>query len=304
MSSAAVKRDSFGRVIAIINGKGGLGKTTLCSNVGGLMARNGYKVLLVDIDPQGNLGLDLGYADTDQDDLGKGLSAALQGLVSDVRVVRGVREGLDVIVGGSALHGAAAALAAPSRGIDPRDALANVLEPLVDEYDLILIDCPPGNESLQTTAIGAARWVVAPSRVDEGSGRGLKELSERVEGVVSVNPKIDLLGIVLFDIEKSATRVDAQAREMVTEILGSGDKLFTSSIRHSVSVAQQTRKFGKLVHELEEHAQSQPEWWQQLRDGNPAGERVTRTAGNVADDLYAFTAELMERLVAHEAAEE
>lgn len=300
MTKTSPTRTQLERVVAFINGKGGVGKTTLTSNVGGLMARNDHKVLIVDIDPQGNLGLDLGYADTEQDDLGKGLSAALQGLVDDVKIVKGVREGLDVIVGGSALHGAAAALAAPARGVEPRDALAKVLAPLADDYDLILIDCPPGNESLQTTAIGAARWVVAPSRVDEGTGRGLVELSERLESVVDVNPALDLLGVVLFDLEKSATRVEAEAREMVTEVLGSGEKLFSSSIRHSVSVAQQARKFGKLVHELDEYSKAQPEWWQQLREGKPVGDRVTRTAGNVADDLHAFTAEMMQRLVAQE----
>lgn len=299
VSKQTVSRDQLQRVVAVINGKGGVGKTTLTANAGGLSARSNYRVLIVDMDPQGNLGLDLGYADTDQDDAGRSLSAALQGLTPQVNVLRGVRENLDVIVGGSALHGASAALAAAQRGNDARDALVRVLQPLADDYDLILIDCPPGNESLQTAAIGAARWVVAPSKVDEGTGRGLMELAERLEQVVAVNPDLDLLGVALFDVEKSATRVEREARKMIAEVVGSEDVLFTASIRHSTAVAQQARRFGKLVHELDEYAKTQPEWWQ-IRRGEAAGEQVTRTASTVADDLHALTNEIMQRLARRE----
>lgn len=182
MSREAIARDALQRVVAVINGKGGVGKTTLTANAGGLMARSGYRVLIADVDPQGNLGLDLGYADGPDDDAGRSLSAALQQLTPDVRVLRNIRENLDVIVGGAALHGAAAALAAAQRGADARDALARVLVPIAHDYDLILVDCPPGNESLQTAAIGAARWVIAPSKADEGTGRGLMELASDSSG--------------------------------------------------------------------------------------------------------------------------
>lgn len=300
MVAISIDRSELDRVIAFINGKGGVGKTTICANTGGSMARSGYKVLIVDIDPQGNLGLDLGYADTDDDDAGKSLSAALQELTTNVSVLSNVRENLDVIVGGSALHGAAAALAAPRRGKDVRDALARVLAPIADEYDVILIDCPPGNESLQAAAMGAARWVVAPSRADEGTGRGLSELADRLHDVLAVNPRVELLGIALFDIEKSATRVEAEARKMVTEVVGSDRVLFNSSVRHSVSVAQQSRRYGKLVHELDEFAQKQPEWWKVRRGEAEAGEQVTRSASNVSEDMHALTIEIMERLIERE----
>lgn len=300
MADTTINRDDLDRVIAFIMGKGGVGKTTLCVNAAGIMARSGYKVLVVDIDPQGNVGLDLGYADGDGDDAGKSLSAALQELTQEVFVLREVRENLDVIVGGSALHGAAAALGAPRRGKDVRDSLARVLVPIASEYDVILIDCPPGNESLQSAAMGAARWVVAPAKVDGGTGRGLEELADRLHDVLAVNPNIELLGVPIFDLEKKATRVEAEARRMVTEIVGSEDVLFKSSIRHSSAVAQQERRFGKLVHELDEFAQTQPAWWEIRRGAVEAGERVTRSASNVAEDMHSFTVEMLERLQGRE----
>lgn len=300
MTAIGIDREELVRVIAFINGKGGVGKTTLCSNMGGILARNGQRVLVVDIDPQGNLGLDLGYADTDDDDNGKSLSAALQELTPSVNILQNVRENLDVIVGGAALHGAAAALAAPRRGKDVRDALARVLAPIAEDYDVILIDCPPGNESLQAAAMGAARWIIAPSRADEGTGRGLSELADRLHDVLAVNPDVELLGIALFDIEKAATRVEAEARRMVTDITGSSDVLFNASVRHSISVAQQSRRFGKLVPELDEFAQTQPQWWEIRRGEAEEGERVTRSASNVAEDMHALTHEMLERLIDRE----
>lgn len=296
MNNAALDRTVLDRTIALINGKGGVGKTTLCANIGGVMAKSGARVLLVDIDPQGNLGYDLGYADDQRDDSGRSFSAALQGLM-DVNVLRDIRPNLDVIVGGSALHGAAAALASPDKSqVDARDALAIILAPIADQYDLILIDCPPGSLALQSAAIGAAHWVIAPAKIDEATGRGLSELADRLESVVETNPHISLLGVVLFDIETTATRVAAGTRSMVAELLGGKEKLYKSFVRHSVTVAQQARSYGKLVHELDEFAKKQPKWWQSLREGKPAGERFTDTATSVADDMHAIAQETMARI--------
>ena len=295
-----VDRAALERVVAVINGKGGVGKTTLAANAGGLLAKSGYKVLLIDADPQGNLGLDLGYADTDRDDAGKSLASALL-FGNPPTILRDVRPGLDVIVGGSSLHHAAAALAAAQKGTAPREALARVLAPLAGGYDLILIDCPPGNESLQTAAIGAARWALVPAKADEGTARGLVEIAQRLEQVVDINPDLDLLGVALFDVEKQATRVEEAARQMVTETVGTKDILFHASVRHSTAVAQQTRRRGLLVHELDEYARHQPAWWKIRRGEAPAAETVSRTASNVADDLHALTAEIIERLTEREA---
>ncbi|QZN85427.1 ParA family protein [Cellulomonas sp. C5510] len=201
-----------------------------------------------------------------------------------------------MIVGGDALHAASAALAASKGRTDPRLALARVLAPLAGDYDMVLIDCPPGNEALQSAAITAARWALVPSKADEGTARGLTEIARRLDQVIDVNPDLDLLGVVLFDVENQATNVRENARRMIAEVIGTRAAIFDAVIRHSSSVAQQARGRGLLVHELDEAARRQPEWWQIRRGVVAAGELVTRTAASVADDLHALTTQLVTRL--------
>ena len=294
-----VARDLLTRVVAVINGKGGVGKTTIAANTAAFLGLSGFRVLLVDFDPQGNVGFEFGYADTDRDDFGKSFAAALL-FGNEVNVLKDVRPGVDVIVGGKELHHANAALAAARRGEEPRDALARVFAPLAEQYDLIVIDCPPGDEALQTAAIAAARWAIVPAGVDRGTQRGLVEVAERMEGVLDLNPDVELLGVVVYGVEKQATVVEENTRQMIAEAVGTRDVLFQTTIRHSNTVAQQTRNRGLLVHELDDYARSQPEWWKIRRGEAEAGQAVSRTAGNVADDLHALTQEIVERLTARE----
>ena len=299
-----VDRTALQRSIAVINGKGGVGKTTVTANVAGLLARSGWRVLAVDMDPQGNLGIDLGYASTDDDDDGASLAGSLLfGQATQPLVA--VRPNLDVLRGGDALHHAQAGLAAKS-GKSPSQAvlaLANVLAPIAADYDAILIDCPPGNDALQSAAIAAARWVVVPSRADAGSQKGLEDVARRLDSVLAHNPEVDLLGVVLFDVDTSASRVREKARTMVAETLGSENVLFDATIRHSSPVAQEVRDRRVLVHELDEFVRQGPEWWKVLRGEAAAGQSGPRSATSVADDLHALTGELVARLAAREAEE-
>ncbi|MFC7164497.1 ParA family protein, partial [Aquipuribacter hungaricus] len=128
-------RTTLRRVVAVINGKGGAGKTSITANVAGLVANSGFRVLVVDMDPQGNLAEDFGYTQGEADDQGQSLAAALAfGQPATPR--RDVRPRLDVFVGGYHLDAAAAALAAAKDQVGARLALARVLEPLGEDYDL------------------------------------------------------------------------------------------------------------------------------------------------------------------------
>lgn len=300
-----VDRAALGRVVAVVNGKGGVGKTTITANVGGLLAAGGYRVLLVDLDPQGNLGEELGYTGSDQDDDGRALAQSLAfGL--PLQPVPGVRPGLDVLPGGADLDMAAAGLTMKAQK-DPdaaKLALANGLQSLAGEYDLILIDCPPGQETLQQAALAAARWALIPVKTDASSRKGLRDVARRLDAVVSINPDLDLLGVVLFGVNRSARRVSDTAREAIAADVGDPHAVLTATIRHVEAAAQETRERGLLVHELEEAVMAGPKWWELRRSktADRGGPRV-RSATGLAEDFQALGSELVARLTAAESRE-
>lgn len=289
------------RVIAFINGKGGVMKTTLSANVGGLAAASGYRVLIVDFDPQGNLAEDLGYTETDRDDHGRALAAALT-FGGAVEPVRGVRENLDVLTGGVHLEQATAALASKAAK-DPHGAklaLAALLKPLASDYDLIIIDCPPGDETLQNAALAAARWAVVPIKSDASSRKGLAAVAHRLDAVLEINPSLDLLGVILVGVGKSATAVQERARKLVAEAFQDDSVLFGGVVRHSEATAQATRERGLLVHELDDAVRKGPKWYEVIRGEAQAQSLAPKSSGSVADDLLAITQEMIARITAAE----
>jgi len=303
--SQHVDRVALDRVIAVINGKGGVFKTTLTANIGGLLASSGFNVLLVDLDPQGNLAEDCGYTDTDKDDGGVSLATGLA-FGQEVKPLSDVRLNLDVLAGGPALEQASAGLVAKShKDADAaRLALAKVLEPIAMNYDMILIDCPPGDETLQTAALAAARWALVPVKTDKSSRKGLLGVAARLESVLTVNPSLDLLGVVIVGTGTNSTAIQREAREHIAELFGADhDVAFAATVRHSEATAQATRERGLLVHELDERVRSGPKWYEVVRGEATAAALAPRTAGSVADDLQAITQELVSRITASEAQE-
>ncbi|WP_394253033.1 ParA family protein [Arthrobacter pityocampae] len=292
------------RVVAIVNGKGGVGKTTITANIGGMLAASGYRVLLVDMDPQGNLAEELGYTDAAVNDDGMALAQTLV-FASDPKPAVGVRENLDVLMGGSHLDMAAAGLTLKAQK-DPaaaKGALANGLEGLADKYDLIFIDCPPGQETLQQAALAAARWALIPVKTDASSRKGLRDVARRLDAVVSINPDLDLLGIVLFGVNRSARRVSESAREAIRQDLGSGAPIFATSIRHAEAAAQESRERGLLAFELEEAVLAAPKWWELRRgSGQEHDGPRSKSAVGVAEDFQALGQEVVARITESEAA--
>ncbi|GGC17626.1 ParA family protein [Cellulomonas carbonis] len=294
-----IDRSLLTRVVAVINGKGGAGKTSVTANVAGLVAHSGFRVLAVDMDPQGNLGEDLGYTQSDVDDQGRALAAALA-FGQPGTPVPSVRPNLDVMIGGHHLDAAAAALAAAKDQTAARLALARVLQPLSEQYDLILIDCPPGIEALQTAAAAAARWALVPAKSDASSRKGMLDVARRLDAVVDLNPGLDLLGVVLFGTGSSAHRIKEEARARIVEALGAEDVVMQATIRHSEATAHAARERGQLVHELEDEARKGPAWWQ-IRRGEAAAGGAPRTASGVAEDYHALAAEIVAKITDAEA---
>jgi len=296
-----IDRPALERVIAVINGKGGVLKTTLVANIAGMLAASNFRVLVVDLDPQGNLAEDFGYSEDPRNDEGKSLAAALM-LGTDPVAIRGIRPNLDILVGGEHLDTAAAGLAA-MQGKDPdrsKLALARALEKLAPEYDAVLLDCPPGDELLQTNAVAAARWALVPVKSDKSSRKGLTAVARRLDAVLSVNPDLDLLGVVLVDVGTGSRRIIREARMHISEMFGRDDVTLNATVRHSEATAQATRERGVLVAELDEAVRNGPTWVEIRRGEADAADAGPRTAGSVADDLQAITQEVVARFVAAE----
>jgi len=303
--ATAFERSKLFRVCAIINGKGGVGKTTLTANIGGLLALGGWRVLLVDLDFQGDLGRDLGYRGTDRDDDGAGLSKALQFTDDVPRILKDVRPGLDVISGGSLVEGAAAALSAKmarSGANSAHMAVANMLNHVAQDYDIVLLDCPPSNEVIQSAAVAAARYVVIPTRTDSAGIDGLATTAARFDGVIGLNPGLDLLGVIIFDSGVSATNVRSSAARAIAERLGvenAEDLIFSGYVRHAEAVAHAARERGSLVHELDDAFQAAPKWYELIGKGSK--EAVPpRSSTGIADSLQEIANELTDRIAAKE----
>ena len=176
---------ALSRVFAVINGKGGVLKTSVAANVGALLAAAGWKVLEIDLDVSGNLKLDFGLTDEPEDDMGRGLVEAIWYGEKGLPVVKDVRTNLDFVYGGRGLE-QLGGLARSSMVDDlPTGSLAGefarALTEVPDDYDLILLDCPPGNSEIQDMALAVARWVLIPTKTDQASLDGLRTVGPRVK---------------------------------------------------------------------------------------------------------------------------
>lgn len=315
-------RPRLPRVLAILNGKGGQGKTSLTANLGGLLAlaaqaaQSPRRVLVVDCDPQGNLGLDFGYLKPEdvQDgqvpdgrlvgDDGAGLMLAMQSAGIPHRL-RDVRPWLDVIPGGAALdevNGMIFGRTARGQAHRARLALAEVLATVADEYDWILIDCPPREINLQDLVLVAARAALVPVSFDQASRQGLAGVAERFGRAMTLNEGLELLGVAMFGFQYRTSRSGdevGQRREVRAELerdlqsAGTTAPVFTSVIRYMPSVAKACRDRGQLVYELEQVVG--PKWWE-LRKGTATGRPVPSSeAAKVAQEYEDLAGEVFTR---------
>ena len=182
--------------ILITNGKGGVAKTSLVANLAGLAAMSGWRTLAIDTDPQGNIARDFGVIN-DTDD-GGNLAAAILG-TSPLQPMLGVRPGLDLVPGGPSLDAVPPQIQAiMSRGhyLSALGRLEAAVAPIADQYDLIVIDSPPGDRALPTLAARAARLVVVPTAPDDCSFDGLTAVFERLTHLRQEggNPDLEILG--------------------------------------------------------------------------------------------------------------
>lgn len=293
------------RTICISNGKGGVGKTTLTTNLATLLAEAGYRVLVVDLDSQGDTSTNLGIINDERYDHGEAMDIAVRYKKSPLPI-KDVRPGLDVLAGGK--HTAQLMdtfQGDSSRQGDMRGGVARTLATIAGNYDIVLIDTPPSEAGWTAIeeAMLASRWILAPVKPEPKSIRGLQSLARRIETVQNDNPSVALLGVVLFGIPTNATNVDKQARALLHESLDGIAPVFEGSIRDVVAADADASFRGLAAHELAARAANQSPFWQRLRNKGTSSSdepRIAQSAGNLAEDYMRLTEQIVLQLQAQE----
>lgn len=219
------------RIIAVVSQKGGVGKTSLVQNLGAEIAIAGYKVLVVDFDPQSNLTTGWGFDPLED-------RPTVYDCLEDPKIsndaVLPVRQNLDLI---SANLDLAAAEMAYINAIDRNTRLRKALAPLADSYDVIMIDSPPSLGFFTVNALSAATDYLIPLQVHPYAFKAMEQLLAIVEQVSEINPNLEMMGIVLtmYDKRNSLTEaIESAARERFK------DAVFNSVVPINVRIPEAT----------------------------------------------------------------
>ena len=204
----------MGRIIAVANQKGGVGKTTTSINLSACLAEAGQKVLVVDVDPQGNTTSGLGV---DKNNVENTIYEMMLGECTvEESIIKDVLENLDVMPSNVNLAGAEIDLI----GVDEREyILQKAMEKVRDNYDFIIVDCPPSLSMLTVNAMTASDTVLVPIQCEYYALEGLSQLIHTINLVKQrLNPDLEMEGVV-FTMYDARTNLSLQVVENVKENL-------------------------------------------------------------------------------------
>ena len=227
------------RVIAICNAKGGVGKTTTANNLSSFLAAMGKYVLLVDMDPQGNATSGLGIHVPENG------SNVYHAIVSDLNPQLAIKKtslfGLDILPAAQSLAGANVELVS----MEQREfRLKQVLNPIRNNYDYIIIDCPPSLGLLTVNALAASERVIIPVQCEYYALEGLSQLVKTVELVRGgLNPDLQVLGVLLTMYDRRNQLSNQVLNEVSKNFPG---RVFNAVIPRTVSLAE-SPSFGKTI---------------------------------------------------------
>ena len=225
-------------IVALCNQKGGVGKSFSTASLGVGLARTGKKVLLVDADPQGSLGISMGIGAPDELEIS--LATVIAGVIEDKPLPLGAgiirhQEGVDILPANIELSGLEVSL---FNVMSREFVLKNLVDGLRQDYDYILIDCMPSLGMMTINALVAADSVIIPSQPSFLSTKGLGLLMKSVAKVRrAINPRLSIDGILLTMVDRrtnNANEIIASLRESLRRQI----HIFSTEIPRSVRAAE------------------------------------------------------------------
>lgn len=231
-------------ILSIAIQKGGSGKTTTALNLAAAFREMGRKVLLVDLDPQSNLTQSMGFVDELEPNVYQLLKSEAAGMETDARSAIYQANGIDLIPANLELSAAEMELVSV---YGRENLLKSILHPLKNQYDYIIIDCPPSIGMLTVNALVVSDYILMPLQAEYLPLKGLRSFMRAFQGILKLNKNLQLLGVLLTRFDSRLSMNQNILRQLEEEY---GEQVFINKIKTNIALAKaQERGLDIFLHD-------------------------------------------------------